>query len=36
MNVLGILCTSAGAQNFAEGLRRTGNDVSTLEATVGA
>ena len=30
MNVFGILCTSAGAQNFAEGLGH------TEEATLGA
>ena len=28
MNVFDILCTSAGAQNFAEGLGHTRNDVT--------
>ena len=28
MNAFGILCTRAGAQNFAEGLGHTGNDVT--------
>ena len=36
MNILGILCTNAGAQNFAEELGHTGNDVTYTEATLGA
>jgi len=28
MNIVGILCTSAGTQNFAEGPGRMGNDVT--------
>ena len=36
MNVSGILCTSAGTQNFAKGLGHTGNDVTYTEATLGA
>ena len=36
MNIFGFLCTSAGAQNFAQGLGHTGNDVTYTEATLGA
>ena len=28
MNIFGILCTSAGVQNFAVGLKQMGNDVT--------
>ena len=30
MNVFGIWCTSTGAQNFAEGLGHTGNDLTYM------
>ena len=36
MNVFGILCTSAGAQNFAEGLGHTGNDVTFARIHIGS
>ena len=32
----GILCTSAGAQNFAEGLGHTGNDVTYTRTHIGS
>ena len=35
MNVFGILCTSAGAQNFAEGLGHTGNDETYTRSHIG-
>ena len=34
MNVFGILCTSAGAQNFAEGPRHTGNGVTYTKSHI--
>ena len=36
MNVFGILCTSAGAQNFAKGLGYTGNDVTYTRSHIGS
>ena len=36
MNVFGILCTSARAQNFAEGLVHTGNDVTIAGSHIGS
>ena len=36
MNVFGILCSSAGAQNFAEGLGHTGNDVTYTRSHIGS
>ena len=35
MNIFGILCTSAGAQNFAEVPRHTGNDVTYTRSHIG-
>ena len=35
MNVFCILCTSAGAQKFAEGLGHTGNDVTYSRRDIG-
>ena len=36
MNVFGILCTSARAQNFAERLGHTGNDVTFARSHIGS
>ena len=36
MNILGILCTNAGAQNFAEELGHTGNDVTYTTSHIGS
>ena len=36
MNVFSILCTSAGAENFAEGLGHTGNDVTYTRSHIGS
>ena len=35
MNIFGILCTSAGAQNFTVGPRHTGNDVTYTKSHIG-
>ena len=36
MNVFGTLCSSAGAQNFEEGLGHTGNDVTYTRGHTGS
>ena len=36
MNIFGFLCTSAGAQNFAQGLGHTGNDVTYTRSHIGS
>jgi len=36
MNIFGTLCTSAGAQNFAEGPGHTKNDVTYTRSHIGS